>query len=157
MILIKNLVLVIIKLLILLLIASFEKVIGLPMIFITLLLVFFVYEKSNYKYVYLALGSIFLAVTYGLSFSLSIIILTFLVLAVSYGGSIISSDVNRVLLFIYGSVAAVAMYSRVVWESRVVGYLIISSLVMIFILMKTLFSKHGLTGRISGKKSNFFR
>lgn len=157
MILIKNLITTLIKLLLLLTVISFEKVVGLPLIFLTLVLIFYVNDRSFYKYVYLMVGSIFLATTYSFSLSLSIIVLVLLVSAVIYGGNIIASDIYRVLIFIYTSTILIAIVSGVAWEGVVVGYFIFSSIVMIVILMKTLFFKHGLTGRITGKKSNFFR
>lgn len=157
MILIKNLITTLLKLLLLLIVVSFEKVVGLPLIFLTLVLVFYANDKSFYKYIYLMIGSIFLATTYGLSLSLSIILLVSLVIAVIYGGNIIASDIYRVLIFIYISTILIAIFSSVAWESLVVGYFIFSSIMMIVILMKTLFFKYGLTGRITGKKSNFFR
>ncbi|MBU0974295.1 hypothetical protein KKD03_01180 [Patescibacteria group bacterium] len=147
----------IIKLFLLLMVISFEKVVGLPMIFVTLVLIFFVNDRNFYKYIYLVFGAAFLAIAYGLSMSFSLILLVFLVLAVSYGGNIIASDINRVLLLIYSLIILIAIVSQIVWQTKVVGYFIISSLVMIIILMKTLFFKHGLTGKITGKKSNFFR
>ncbi len=157
MILIKNLLAMLIKLLLLLMVVSFEKVVGLPLIFLTLVLIFFVNDRSYSKYVYPVFGSVFLAITYSLSLSFSLILLYFLVLAVSYGGNIIASDINRVLLIIYSLLMLIAVVSQIFWEGRIIGYFIISSIFMIIILMKTLFFKYGLTGRITGKKSNFFR
>lgn len=148
---------ILIKLLLLLIVISFEKVVGLPLIFLTLVLIFFVNDRSFYKYIYLMFGSIFLAITYSVSLSFSLILLVFLVLAVIYGGSIVVSDINRVLLLIYSLIMLIAIVSQIVWEGRVVGYFIVSSIIMIIILMKTLFFKYGLTSRITGKKSNFFR
>lgn len=154
---IKNLFLVAAKLITLLLVVSFEKVVGLPVIFVTLLLIFFVNEKSFYKYIFLVFGAMFLAVVYTLSFSYSLLLLVFLVLAVSYGGNIISSDINRVLFIVYSLILLVAINSQVVWDVRLLSSLILSSVVAITILMKTLFFKYGLTGRITGRGGNFFR
>jgi len=157
MILIKNLLATLIKLSLLLMVIAFEKVVGLPLIFLTLVLIFFVNDRSFYKYVYPVFGSVFLAIMYGFSLSFSLILLDFLVLTVSYGGNIIANDINRVLLIIYSLIMLIAVVSQIAWEGRVVGYFIISSITMIIILMKTLFFKYGLAGRITGKNSNFFR
>ena len=85
MILIKNLLATLIKLSLLLMVIAFEKVVGLPLIFLTLVLIFFVNDRSFYKYVYPVFGSVFLAIMYGFSLSFSLILLDFLVLTVSYG------------------------------------------------------------------------
>jgi len=157
MVLLKNLAFILFKLFVLLIIITFEKVVGLPVVFFTLLLVFFINEKEFYKYIYLIFGSIFLGSVYGISFAFSLLILVLLVLMVNYGSNQITSDINRVLFSIYSSIALVGMVSNISWARGIVTYLIIGSLVMIFILMKTLFARHGLTTEGVDKKGNFFR
>jgi len=157
MILIKKLLLILFKLLILLAIITLERVVGLPMIFITLLLVFFTNEKYMKKYIYLIFGALFLGLIYNLSFSLSLLFLVFLFLGIEYGDIFISNDSGRVLFFIYALVFLIAFLSKIDFGSGVVVYFIISSLITLIILMKTLFFRYGLTNKIVNKESNFFR
>jgi len=157
MILLKNLIFLFIKLLILIFVITFEKVIGLPIVFATLFLVFIIKEKDIYKYIYIILGSIFLALTYNFSISFSLVLLVILFLLVARGNSLISSDINRVFVSIYVFITMVAFKSEIDFSSSLIISLFLGSLIALLILMKTLFAKYGLTKKIGEKKGNFFR
>jgi hypothetical protein len=153
----RNLLVTLFKLSILLLVITFEKVVGLPLVFVTLLLIFFTNEQKIYRYFYLILGSIFLAVVYGISFSFSLLILVLLVLVVNHGHSFVNNDINRILFSIYGVVLVVAISSHIVWGSSVVWSMITGSVLMFILLMKTLFARRGLATNYKDKKGSFFR
>ena len=157
MILLKNLIFIFIKLLILIFVISFEKVIGLPIVFATLFLVFIIKEKDLYKYIYIILGSIFLALTYNFSISFSLILMVILFILVARGNNLIASDINRVFFSIYVFIAIVAFKSEIDFSSSLIISLFFGSLIALLILMKTLFAKYGLTKKIGEKKGNFFR
>ncbi|MCB9813571.1 MAG: hypothetical protein H6772_04155 [Pseudomonadales bacterium] len=157
MIIIRNFILFIFKILILLLVVTFEKIVGLPVIFITLQLVFYLNENSFYKYLYLILSAIFLGLVYEISFSISLFLIICIILAINYGANFIRNDIYRVLVLIYGLIVVIAMMSKIVLSFSVIGYFVISVFLMILILMRTLFSRHGLAEKIAGKRSNFFR
>jgi len=156
-IIIRNFILFIFKILILLLVVTFEKIVGLPVIFITLQLVFYLNENSFYKYLYLILSAIFLGLVYEISFSISLFLIICIILAINYGANFIRNDIYRVLVLIYGLIVVIAMMSKIVLSFSVIGYFVISVFLMILILMRTLFSRHGLAEKIAGKRSNFFR
>lgn len=157
MIILRKLILALIKMSLLVFVISFEKVLGLPMIFLSLSLVFFIYEKSYFKYVFLILSAMFLGLVYELMFALSFILAILLFFTVLYGKRFMSNDINRALLSINVITILVGILSQVSLSGVVIFYYILSSVIMLFVFMKTLFSKDSFSEKLSGEKSNFFR
>ena len=80
-----------------------------------------------------------------------------LIFTVIYGKIFVSNDINRVFLLMNVVTIFIGFLSGTTLSGLIIFYYVVSSVMMIALLMKTLFAKHGLTEKITGETSNFFR
>ncbi len=126
-----------------LLVVTFEKVIGLPVIFLSLVVIaydYFLTKKEFSRYVYLATSTLLLAVVYQVSLVLALLLLQSLVLVVGWlkGQRYCLIKVVLVVLFI---ALLLAWFSGLTVSIGVISYLIFSIIVALLLLLKFMFSK----------------
>jgi len=148
MLLLKNFLQFILYLTLLLLVVTFEKVVGLPVIFITLVAVIYnlLFKRLEYqRYVYLVISAIFLAVVYQLSFVVSLVILQSLLFVVT---TLMTQKyvVLKIILVIFFTMLVIGWLSGLVVSAGVIFYLIFSLILATLLLLKTIFAKSSAGG-----------
>jgi len=137
----------VIKLGILFSIIAFERVVGFPVLFLTIAISYMLLAKTFSKYVYYIFAAFFLAIFYQLSFVLTLLVLASMYLGFSLGAKSIESNLKRFMGLLIISVLIIAYASNVIVSLWIVVQLIVSLLASALFLMKYLFTKYGFIGK----------
>lgn len=84
-----------VKLFVLFLIVAFERVIGLPVFFLTVTISFMLMARSLSKYIFFVFAAFLLAIFYQLAFVTAFLLLLLLYLGFVYGSQVIESNLQR--------------------------------------------------------------
>lgn len=128
-------------------IISFERVVGLPVFFITVTLSFFLLSRSKGKYVLLTIAAFLLTIFYQQSFVLSFLLLVFVYLGFIFGARIIESNLQRFLLLLIISSISVGIASGMQLTFWAIAQLFFGMLLSVIFLIKYLFVRYGFIGK----------
>ncbi len=136
-----------IKLILLFLIISFERVIGLPVFFLTVSVSLMITARSFSKYLVFIFAAFMLAIFYQQAFILSFLILVFLYLGFIYGNQVIESNLHRFIALLLVSAVIIIYASGVKLDFWIITQLVASLFISSIFLLKFLFVRYGFLGK----------
>jgi hypothetical protein len=133
-------------------IISFEKVIGFPVIFLTIVISLMLISGATSKYVLFIMSAFLLAIFYQLAFILTFLILGCFYLGFVYGYQVIESNLRRFLILLLLSLAIIAAESNLEVTALIVAQLLSGLMISSFFLIKFLFVRYGFLGTTRSKR-----
>ncbi len=135
------------KLIILFLIISFERVVGLPVFFLTVAVSFMLIARSVSRYILFVFAAFLLAIFYQQAFVISFLLLFFLYSGFVYGSQVIESNLQRFIALLFLIVLFIMYISEIKIEFLTVAQLVVGLLISIVFLLKFLFVRYGFLGK----------
>lgn len=146
-----------IKIAILFFIVSFERVIGFPIVFFTILISFLLISKSIYRYIIFIVSAFLLAVFYQIAFVLSFVLITTFYLGFVLGGQLIESNLKRFLLLLSLVIFVIYFASSIKINLMVIANIIFGYIISMVFLLKFLFLRYGFLGNKMNSRHSFFK
>ena len=139
----------------LLLLLSFEKVVGYPILFLTFTMAFLLTANPVSKYILYLFSGIFLAVLFNMSFVASLLIVSLFYFGFKYGSKITESNLHRFLGLLLLSVLLISYSAQVQISVWIFVQLFFSTVFTVVFLVKVLFVKYGFLGANLTAKQSF--
>lgn len=136
-----------VKCFLLFVIISFERVIGLPVFFLTVTISFFLLSRSRTRYFLFTFATVLLAVFYQQAFVLSFLLLIFVYLGFVLGARLIESNIQRFLLLLIISILIIGIVSDIQFSVWAIVQLLLGVLISALFLIKYLFVRYGFIGK----------
>lgn len=146
-----------IKILLIFLIISFERVVGLPILFLTVVVSLMLIARSFSKYIVFILAAFMLAIFYQVSFISSFILIAFFYFGFVFGQKVLESNLHRFLGLLAISSIVIYYASNIRFNFWIVIQVLVGLTVASIFLVKLLFVKYGFLGRKLSSKQIFFR
>lgn len=157
MVLLKKITFLLIKSLLLLLLITFEKVIGFPVFFVTAAVIFIVTARSASKYALVIISGWLLATIYQLSITPSILLFIIFYYWFVYGTGLIESNYSRFLSLLLVSVIYIFLLTQLVITGVIIAYLCVSLVVSSLIIIKFFLTQYGFLGTRLVTRYSFFK
>ena len=146
-----------IKLLILFMLIAFERVVGLPILFLTVTIALLLLARSLSRYIVFVFASFLLAIFYQQAFVLSLLIVALFYFGFVFGSQILESNVHRFILLLLLSSLIIFINSGLVVTIGIVIQTVLSVLLSLLFLVKFLFLSYGFLGKKGTGKQSFFK
>jgi len=157
MVLLYRLLEILLKLLVLFIIISFERVVGYPVLFITVTMSFMLTARSISKYIIFFLSAWMLTVFYQQLLIVSLLVFFIFYFGFKFLNLVIESNLQRFILFLFLSLLIISFGSNIIPTLLIVIHLMISLLISIVFLVKVLFVQYGFFGNKLTTKQSFLR
>lgn len=157
MILLYRLLEIILKVVILVLIIAFERVVGFPVLFLTVSISFMLISKLFTRYLLFIFSSFLLAIFYQIGFIFSFIIIALFYLGFTLGSSVLESNLNRFMFFLLLSNGVLSIFASIEIQVFVLVQAIISLIISTIFLIKFLFIRYGFLGTKKTASISFFK
>ncbi len=135
------------KLFILFLIISFERVVGLPVFFLTVSVSFMLIARSISKYVLFVFAAFLLAIFYQHAFVISFLLLFFLYVGFVYGSQVIESNLQRFITLLLLCTIFIVYAAEIKIQLWSVAQLLVGLLISSVFLLKFVFVRYGFLGK----------
>lgn len=135
------------KLFILFLIISFERVVGLPVFFLTVSVSFMLIARSLSKYVLFVFAAFLLAIFYQQAFVISFLLLFFLYVGFVYGSQVIESNLQRFITLLLLCTIFIVYAAEIKIQLWSVAQLLVGLLISAVFLLKFVFVRYGFLGK----------
>ena len=145
------------KLLLLLLIISFEKVIGYPVLFLTLSLAFLLTARSFSRYIIFILSAWMLTVFYQQMFVVSLVLFFTFYFGFKFFDQVVESNLQRFISFLLISLMILTFGANISINLLIIVYLFSSFILSILFLVKVLFVRYGFLGNRLTTKDSFLK
>jgi len=145
------------KILLLLCILSFEKVVGHPVLFLTFSLALLLTANTLSKYVLFVITSLFLSVVFNQTIILSLLSIFIFYFGFKYGSRITESNLQRFMVLLLTAVFVIQLSADIQLSLWTVAYFGISIVLSLIFLVKILFVSYGFLGENVTTKQNFLR
>lgn len=136
-----------IKLLFIFLIISFERVVGLPVFFLTVSVSLMITARFFSKYIVFIFAAFMLSIFYQQAFVVSFLILVFLYIGFVYGSQVIESNLQRFMALLLVSTVAIIYISGIKLNFWVTIQLVAGLFISSVFLLKFLFVRYGFLGK----------
>lgn len=157
MLLLKKIVFLTIKSLILLLLVTFERVVGFPVIFVAVALIFTLTAHSSSKYALIIISGWLLAVIYQLSVTPSVLLFILFYYWFVYGTAVIESNYSRLLIALLVSVLYIFVLTQLNINRVSIVYMLISLAISSFVIIKFFLTQYGFLGTRLTTRYSFFK
>lgn len=145
------------KILLLLCIITFEKVVGHPVLFLTFSLAFLLTANTLSKYVLFLIIALFLSVLFNQTLILSLLIIFFFYFGFKYGSRVTESNLHRFIGLLLTAILVVQFSASIQLSAWTVAYFGISIALSVLFLVKVLFVTYGFLGENVTTKQSFLR
>ena len=145
------------KIFILLIILSFEKVVGHPVLFLTFSMAFLLTANTVSRYVLYVISSLFLSVLFNQSLILSLLIIFFFYFGFKYGSKVTESNLQRFLGLLFTAVLLIQYGADIQLSFWILVYFGVSVAISVLFLVKVLFVTYGFLGENVTAKQSFLR
>jgi hypothetical protein len=139
------------------LIISFERVVGLPVLFLTVVISLMLVAKSFSKYIVFILSAFMLAIFYYMSFVFSFLLIAIFYSGFVFGHQVIESNLKRFLALLILSIAIIYFESSMTLNFLVALQVIMGLGISSIFLLKFLFMKYGFLGSKLSAKHSFLK
>jgi hypothetical protein len=139
------------------LILSFERVVGLPVLFLTVVVSLMLIARSFSKYIVFVFAAFMLAIFYEIAFLASLILIAFFYFGFVFGQKVLESNLQRFLGLLLLSNIIIFYVSDANINFWIVLQVIIGLVVSSIFLLKFLFVKYGFLGSKLSAKHSFLK
>jgi hypothetical protein len=153
----NNILKLFLKITLLVLIVTFEKVVGVPILFLTFVAIFLITARTHELYTIFIFSGLLLAIIYDQPISLALLTILFFYSGFTYGHPIVESNIKRFFSLLLLSSVFIIYNSQIIVSNWILVYIVLSLLISYFLTTKLLFSKYGFLGIRVNKKHSFFR
>lgn len=146
-----------IKLFLLFIIIAFERVVGLPILFLTVTISLMLLAQSVSRYLLFVFAAFVLAIFYQQAFVLSLIILCLFYFGFVLGSQVIESNLQRFIALLLLSTVIILFASGIEFHFWIFVQVLVSLVVSSFLLVRFLFTSYGFLGKKGTARQSFFK
>lgn len=146
-----------IKLTILFLIIAFERVVGFPVLFLTVTISMMLIARSVSRYVVFVFAAFILAIFYQQAFVFTFILLAFFYFCFVFGGRLIESNLQRFLSLLFISLLLLIFTSDISISFGIMLQLFVGIALSTIFLLKFVFVRYGFLGKNVTARQSFFK
>lgn len=145
------------KLLVLVLLVSFERVLGYPVLFLTVTIAFLLTSRVVSRYILFFVAAWILAVVYQQFLTVSLVLLASFYFSFKLGARVIESNIQRFVSALLICVLLLTYSAQIQITTSVLMYLFVSLVVAVIFLVKVLFAQYGFLGNKLTARYSFLR
>lgn len=146
-----------IKILLIFLIIAFERVVGLPVLFLTVVVSLMLVARSFSRYIVFVLAAFMLAIFYQIPFVTSFILIAFFYFGFVFGQQVLESNLHRFLGLLTLSSFVIYYASNININFWIITQVLVGLAFSSIFLLKFLFVKYGFLGRKLSSRQSFLR